>query len=62
MPATTNAFALVQAPTSTKDKLPTNADLQKQLLPPKKTVKPYEEKAVASKLIDKDPVRRKNSR
>ncbi|MFI5128867.1 MAG: M16 family metallopeptidase [Chitinophagales bacterium] len=53
MPATTNAFALVTAPTSTKAKLPSNADLQKQIVAAaKQTVKPYEEKAVASNLMD----------
>ena len=53
MPATTNAFALVTAPTSTKSKLPTNAELQKQIIAAsRQTVKPYEEKAVASNLMD----------
>ena len=53
MPATTNAFALVTAPTSTKAKLPSNADLEKQIVAAsKQTVKPYEEKAVAASLMD----------
>ena len=48
-----NGFALVTAPTSTKDKLPSNAELEKQIVAAaKQTVKPYEEKAVASNLMD----------
>ncbi len=53
MPPTTNAFALVTAPTSTKSKLPSNAELQKQIIAAsKQNVTPYVEKAVASNLMD----------
>jgi zinc protease len=53
MPAGTNAFALAMAPTSTKDKLPSNAGLQSQVIAAaKQTIKPYEEKAVAASLMD----------
>ena len=53
MQAPTHAFALVTAPTSRKDKLPSNADLVKQIVAAgKHQVKPYEEKAVASTLMD----------
>lgn len=53
MPATTNAFALVMAPTKRKDKLPGNDELEKQIVAAsKQQVKPYEEKAIASSLID----------
>lgn len=53
MPATTNAFALVTAPTSTKSKLPSNSELEKQIVAAsKQTVKPYEEKAIAASLMD----------
>lgn len=53
MPATTNGFALVTAPSGTKDKLPSNADLEKQIVAAaKQTVKPYEEKTVAANLMD----------
>ncbi len=53
MPAPTNAFALVMAPTSTKDKLPSNNDLEKEIVAAaKQDVKPYEEKAIATSLMD----------
>jgi zinc protease len=53
MPAPTNAFALAMAPTSTKDKLPSNADLEKQIIAAaKQQVKPYEEKAIATSLME----------
>ncbi len=57
MPSTANSFALVQAPTKMKDKLPGNDDLLKAVVAATgKPVKPYEEKAVASALLDKEPV------
>ncbi|HET6765920.1 MAG TPA: insulinase family protein [Chitinophagaceae bacterium] len=57
MPSTANAFTLVQAPTKVKDKLPADADLLKAVVAAnKKTVAAYEEKAVASSLLDKEPV------
>ena len=53
MPAATNAFALLTAPTSTKDKLPTNAALLSDVVAAsKQTVKPYEEKAIAANLME----------
>jgi len=53
MPAPTNAFALVTAPSGTKDKLPSNADLEKQIIAAaKQQVKAYEEKAVAQNLME----------
>jgi zinc protease len=53
MPAATNAFALVMATTKTKDKLPSNDDLEKQVIAAaKQQVKPYEEKAIATSLMD----------
>jgi zinc protease len=57
MPSTANAFTLVEAPAKLKDKLPTNTELLKALVAAnKKTVKAYEEKAVASALLDKEPM------
>ncbi|HKC37378.1 MAG TPA: insulinase family protein, partial [Chitinophagaceae bacterium] len=57
MPSTANAFTLVEAPGKLKDKLPSNADLLKELVAANnKSVKAYEEKAVASALLDKEPV------
>lgn len=57
MPGTNNAFALVQAPSKLKDKLPNNAGVLSTLVAAnKKEVKAYEEKVVAAKLLDKDPV------
>jgi zinc protease len=53
MQAPTNAFALVTAPSSTKDKLPSNNDLEKQIIAAaKQQVKPYEEKAIATSLME----------
>ncbi len=53
MPAPTNAFALVTAPTSTKGKLPSNENLEKQIIAAtKQQVKPYEEKVVATNLME----------
>lgn len=57
MPSTTNAFTLLQAPTAIKDQLPDNNNLLKEVVAATgKPVKAYEEKAVASALLDKDPV------
>src|SRR5207249_2194195 len=51
MPAPANAFALVMAPTGRKDKLPSNNDLEGQIIAAaKQQVKPYEEKAIATTL------------
>ncbi len=56
MPSTSNAFALLQAPTKLKDKLPGNDELLNSIVAAnKKPVTAYEEKAVASSLLDKDP-------
>jgi zinc protease len=56
MPSTNNAFTLLQAPTAMKDKLPDSIALMKTLVAANKIpVKAYEEKAVASALLDKDP-------
>jgi zinc protease len=56
MPSPANAFTLVQGPTRMKDKLPTDADLLKAVVAAnKKSVAAYEEKAVASSLLDKNP-------
>lgn len=56
MPSTANAFALVQAPSKMKDKLPDNNSLLKAVVAATgKPVKPYEEKAVASSLLEKGP-------
>jgi zinc protease len=53
MPAPTNAFALINAPTGKKSSLPGSAELEKQIIAAtKQQVKPYEEKAVAENLID----------
>lgn len=57
MPSTSNAFALMQAPTKMKEKLPGNDELLKSIVAAnKKPVAPYKEKAVASSLINKEPV------
>jgi zinc protease len=57
MPSTANAFTLIEAPTKQKDKLPTNANLLKALVAANnQPVKAYEEKIVASALLDKDPM------
>lgn len=51
MPAANNSFALLMAPAAQKDKLPTNDALLKDVIAAsKQTVKPYEEKAVATNL------------
>jgi zinc protease len=56
MPSTTNAFTLLQAPTAMKDQLPDNNNLLKAVVAAtSKPVKAYEEKTVASALLDKDP-------
>jgi zinc protease len=56
MPGTENAFALIQAPSKVKDKLPDNKGVLNTLVAAnKKTVTAYEEKAVATKLLDKEP-------
>ena len=53
MPSANNAFAMIQAPTNMKDKLPGNTELLKTIVAAaKKPVTPYEEKAVASSLGD----------
>jgi len=53
MQAPTNAFALVTAPTGRKDKLPSGVDLEKQIIAAaKQEVKPYEEKVVATNLME----------
>ncbi|MFL5787670.1 MAG: M16 family metallopeptidase [Flavisolibacter sp.] len=57
MPATNNAFALLTAPASMKDKLPSSADLLKELIQANnQEVKPYEEKAIAKSLMENEPV------
>lgn len=57
MPSTANAFALLQAPTKLKDKLPGNTELLNSIVAAnKKPVTAYEEKAIASSLLDKAPV------
>jgi zinc protease len=49
----TNAFALVTAPSSTKSKLPSSKDLEKQVIAAaKQPVKPYEEKTIATSLMN----------
>jgi zinc protease len=56
MPASTNAFALITAPANQKAKLPTNDALLKDMVAAsKQVVKPYEEKAIASTLMDQAP-------
>jgi zinc protease len=56
MPSTANSFALLQAPTKMKDKLPTNDALLNSIVAAnKKPVTAYEEKAIAASLLDKDP-------
>ena len=60
MPANNNAFALITAPSSMKEKLPTNEGLLKDIVAAtKQKITPYQEKAIASKLLDKAPVRGK---
>ena len=56
MPSTNNAFTLLQAPTAMKDKLPDSIALMKALVAANKIpVTAYEEKAVATTLLDKAP-------
>jgi len=56
MPAATNAFALVTAPEKIKDKLPTDAALLNTVVSAtNKPVTAYEEKAVATVLLDRQP-------
>jgi zinc protease len=56
MPSPANAFALLQAPAKKKDQLPGNDELLKSLMAAsKKPVTAYEEKALASSLLDKEP-------
>jgi zinc protease len=53
MPASTSSFALLTAPAAQKDKLPTTAALLNDVVvASKQTVKPYEEKAVATNLME----------
>ncbi|MGZ3951980.1 MAG: insulinase family protein, partial [Flavisolibacter sp.] len=53
MPAATNAFALLMAPAAQKDKLPASGALLSDVVAAsKQTVKPYEEKAVATNLME----------
>jgi zinc protease len=57
MPSNKNAFALITAPDKMKDKLPANNELLTALVAASsKPVKPYEEKAVAEQLLDKEPI------
>jgi zinc protease len=56
MPSTNNAFTMVQAPSGMKDKLPDNNSLMKAVVDATaKPLKAYEEKAVATTLLDKTP-------
>ena len=56
MPEANNAFALLLAPAKMKDKLPSGIEVLKDMVAAtKQTVKPYEEKAVAQTLMDKEP-------
>ena len=56
MPSPANAFALLQAPTNKKSQLPGNDELLKSLMAAnKKPVTAYQEKALASSLLDKEP-------
>lgn len=57
MPSTANSFALLQAPSKLKEKLPTNDALLNSIVAAnKKPVTAYEEKAIAASLLDKDPM------
>lgn len=57
MPSNKNAFALITAPAKLKDKLPASHELLKAMVAAtSKPVKPYEEKAIAQQLLDKEPV------
>lgn len=56
MPSPANAFTLLQAPASKKDQLPASGELLHNLMTAgKKTVTPYQEKALAASLLDKIP-------
>lgn len=56
MPGTNNAFAMIQAPSSVKSKLPDNSGLLKGLVAANnKPVTPYQEKALATELLPKAP-------
>jgi zinc protease len=56
MPSADKAFAMIQAPTNMKAKLPDNNALLKAVVAAtSKPVKPYEEKAVASQLLGNEP-------
>jgi len=56
MPSTSNAFSLVQAPAALKAQLPDSARLTQVLIKANNIpLKPYEEKAVAAALLDKEP-------
>lgn len=56
MPGTENAFAMIQAPAKMKDKLPDNTGLLSALVAAnKQPVTAYQEKAIAAKLLDKEP-------
>jgi zinc protease len=56
MPASNNAFSLVTAPASMKAKLPDSDSLEKMLVAAaKKPVEPFKEKAIPTKLLDKEP-------
>jgi zinc protease len=53
MPSAGNSFALMMAPASKKESLPTNAELLKDVVAAsRQSVKPYTEKAVASNLME----------
>ncbi len=56
MPSTANAFTMVQAPAATKAQLPDSAQLLQALVAANNIpLKAYEEKAVATVLLDKEP-------
>jgi zinc protease len=56
MPSPANSFALLQAPSNKKSQLPGNDELLKSLMAAnKKPVSAYQEKALASSLLDKEP-------
>ncbi|HUQ97088.1 MAG TPA: insulinase family protein, partial [Chitinophagaceae bacterium] len=56
LPPPTNAFALLTAPENIKDKLPTDEGLLAAVVAASgKTVKAYEEAAIAGKLMDAEP-------
>ena len=56
MPSTGNAFTLLQAPTAMKDQLPDSTKLLQELADANNIpLKAYEEKAVATVLLDKEP-------